>query len=357
MEYQLEIQQLVDYPRCRIYRKFIRSLMDDPEIRKNGKPGLASYMVLCSHVNYRASYRRVDGIGYTIYPGEWVCPLSEISEWFHFRYHHQALSLLDSFSEWGLLTYRRIGRGKIVRYKIKDWEKFNTVVDYNAPCCKDDGFFFFPFSLTADLVSACKCSEADIVLDLWLHTIYRDSRVDGSELGPVVYYRDGSGKPMVTYADLGERWGLSKATVCRSLQKMVRLNYLSVISFGGNGGSVIYLKNYLSTMFAISDVTVDKEEVSMRFGIRVSEPPKFEQCVSNEASSVSNSYISFLLRKVLELLGAQGIPCCECPKKSVKLYPLSDCKENSIFKYELEIGCERSRIQYRFSMALKRRDQ
>ena len=28
MKYQLEIKQLVDYPRCRIYRSFIRNLME-----------------------------------------------------------------------------------------------------------------------------------------------------------------------------------------------------------------------------------------------------------------------------------------------------------------------------------------
>ncbi len=29
MDYQLKIKQIVDYPRCRIYREFIRSLMED----------------------------------------------------------------------------------------------------------------------------------------------------------------------------------------------------------------------------------------------------------------------------------------------------------------------------------------
>ena len=29
MDYQLELKQIVDYPRCRIYREFLRSLMED----------------------------------------------------------------------------------------------------------------------------------------------------------------------------------------------------------------------------------------------------------------------------------------------------------------------------------------
>ena len=36
MDYQLEIKQTVDYPRCRIYREFIRTLMEDRNIRTNG---------------------------------------------------------------------------------------------------------------------------------------------------------------------------------------------------------------------------------------------------------------------------------------------------------------------------------
>ena len=29
MDYQIEIKQIVDYPRCRIYRSFFRDLMED----------------------------------------------------------------------------------------------------------------------------------------------------------------------------------------------------------------------------------------------------------------------------------------------------------------------------------------
>lgn len=35
-EYQLEIKQIVDYPRCRIYRQFIQNLMADRSIRTSG---------------------------------------------------------------------------------------------------------------------------------------------------------------------------------------------------------------------------------------------------------------------------------------------------------------------------------
>ena len=81
-EYQLELKQIVDYPRCRIYRQFIKMLMQDKNIRIGGSSGLYYFTVLCSYTNFRTSYKRVDGISYTIYPGEWICRVSELTEWY-----------------------------------------------------------------------------------------------------------------------------------------------------------------------------------------------------------------------------------------------------------------------------------
>lgn len=70
MDYQIEIKQIVDYPRCRIYRGFFRDLMEDRNIRTNGSSYLFYYMVLCSFANFRSSNRRIEGISYLISPGE-----------------------------------------------------------------------------------------------------------------------------------------------------------------------------------------------------------------------------------------------------------------------------------------------
>lgn len=35
-EYNLEIKQIVDYPRCGVYREFVQFLISDPSIRVNG---------------------------------------------------------------------------------------------------------------------------------------------------------------------------------------------------------------------------------------------------------------------------------------------------------------------------------
>ena len=78
MNYKLEIKHIVDYPRCRIYRDFIRTLMKDKSIRTTGSSYLFYYIVLCSFANYRASYRKLEGISYLIGPGEWVCRTTEL---------------------------------------------------------------------------------------------------------------------------------------------------------------------------------------------------------------------------------------------------------------------------------------
>jgi len=369
MDYQLEIKQIVDYPRCRIYREFIRTLMNDRNIRTNGSSYLFYYTVLCSYANFRSSYRRLDGISYLIGPGEWICKISELSQWFRIRYQHQAMSILEYLQDQNYITYTRLGRGNLIKFCITDWKKHNMAFDYNYPCQKDVGFFFFPIAAVHELVSLGKCSEMDIILDLWMHTIYNDEQVQGSAVGPVVYFRNCTGNPLISYSELAIRWGISKATVSRILNKLQELEYISLVSFTGKHGSVIYLCNYLSTMFNISDVMIDKEEISMAFQIPVhlSDTPSLledinikdeqisiiedEGCVSSKQVSVSKSDIRSVIKKVAQILATQGIPCCECPRTLYKLYPLSDWKEGNML-YSLKIACGNGDIRYQFEVTL-----
>ena len=341
-EYQLQIKQVVDYPRCRIYREFIHKLINDRSIRINGGSGLFHFTVLCSYANFRTSYRRIDGISYTVSPGEWVCTVKELSCWFRTRFHRQALSMLDTLQKQHLISYTLLGRGNVVKYKILHWARHNSALEYNAPCQKDTGFFFLPVSVALELVSSARCSEMDIVLDLWVSAVYNDTQVQVSEVGPVAYFRNGTGNPLVSYTELSCRWGLSRATVCRILKKLDGLGYISIMSFPGRHGSVIYLQNYLSTMFEISDVLIDKEEVAMTLNIHLELPEtaeteeshsisEHEVIVSDALSSVSKSHIETILRKMADILSTQGISCFSCPLSRYKLYPLSDdCWEELI---------------------------
>ena len=117
-EYRLELNQIVDYPRCRIYRQFIQNLISDRSIRVGGSSGLFYFTVLCSYANFRTSYKRIDGISYTIYPGEWLCRVNEVAEWFRPRFQNQALAILQDLQDRGLIAYRLPGRGKLVKFII-----------------------------------------------------------------------------------------------------------------------------------------------------------------------------------------------------------------------------------------------
>ena len=137
------------------------------------------------------------------------------------------------------------------------------------------------------MISYGKASEMDVVLDLWLSAIYKDAQVLGFEAGPVVYLRNGTGNPLLNYSDLAQRWGLSRSTVGRLLNKLSALEYLTLMSFPGRTGSVIYLNSYLSIMFQVSDVMVDKDEVAMCLNIRVQLPDAAE----SEESHLENPKI------------------------------------------------------------------
>ena len=370
-DYQLEIKQVVDYPRCRIYREFVQTLIADRSIRTNGGSGLFYYTVLCSYANFRTSYRRLDGITYTVYPGEWVCRVSELTACFRVRFQHKALSILKALQDRQLITFTQLGHGRLVKYSIKGWRKHNTVLDYNCPCQKESGFFFMPIAVATELISYGKASEMDVVLDLWLSAIYKDSQVLGSEVGPAVYLRNGTGNPLLNYSDLAQRWGLSRSTVGRLLKKLADLDYLTLMSFPGRTGSVIYLNSYLSTMFQVSDVMVDKDEVAMSLNIKLhipedadaaeSIPDDPKVCVSDQLISVSKSQVEHIVRKVAQVLETQGISCFHCPKSIVKLYPLSgDCTEaveggsaqTNILKIGMVIQCGNDHPIYSFELTM-----
>lgn len=344
-EYKLEIKQIVDYPRCRIYRHFLQLLLSEKAVRINGSSYLFHYTVLSCYANFRTSYKRVDGISYTINPGEWICSVYELKDWFRTRFQHQAVAILDELQRRNLISYNIIGHGKLVKFKINNWCRHNRVLDYNAPCQKDSGFFFLPISIANELIGSGKCSEMDALLDLWINTVYNDTQVQGSESGPVVYIRNGSGNPLVGYSELATRWGISKTTAGRYLKKLNGMEFIKTITFNGNHGTVIYLQRYLSTMFEISDVLVDKDEIAMSLNIKADNyeignaDVSPEMCVSKNLDPVSNSYIATIICKIAKILEAQGFSCCGCHKVKYKLLPLSaDCKELNILPTERTDG-------------------
>lgn len=370
-EYKLQIKQIVDYPRCRIYRQLIQCLIKDLNIRSGGSSGLFYYTVLCCYANFRMSYKRIDGISYTVHPGEWICRISELKEFLRLKTNKQTFDVLNCLQKRHLIEFSVLGHGKLIKYGINNWCKTNRVLDYNAPCQKQTGFFFLPISVANELVSFGKCSEMDAVLDLWINTIYNDEQVQGSDVAPLVYIRNGTGNPLLSCEQLSKRWGISKTTVCRYLNKLKKEDYIMTVNFQGTHGSAIYVKRYLSTMFEISDVLLDKEELAMALNIDIKVPEEASEnkelssniTVSNFLNSVSKTAVDMLIQKVGKILSLQGFPCTLCPKIQYLLLPLSECKDTSIIpidkintenvRFLLVIKCSDKEI-FRFDVTMRK---
>lgn len=324
-EYKLEVKQTVSYPRCRIYRKFIKGLIEDRNIRLGGSSDLFYYIVLCSIANFRPSNRCIDGIWYTVQPGEWIIRIKELNHIFRNRRSGATLSILDRMQKRHLITYTVLGHGNLIKYKIEDLDKHNRVFNSNAFCPKDIGFFFIPISIATELVNSGKCSETDALLDMWINTIYNDERVDGSKVGPVVYYRNCNGNPLISYDALAKRWGVSKATAGRHLRKLEENGYIDLIQFQGTHGTAIFIKNYLSVMFEIPDVVINKNEVAISLNIEIRQSD--EKIDADE--SVSNFDIKIRPKKALKPRFLKGFSAFEISKIR---HILSDCKEIYLLK-------------------------
>ena len=58
-EYQLEIKQIVEYPRCRIQKKFVEMLMCDPDIKTTSATGNHNEKSFHASVRARLSLLRL----------------------------------------------------------------------------------------------------------------------------------------------------------------------------------------------------------------------------------------------------------------------------------------------------------
>ena len=62
MKNQLSAKQLVRFPYCRIYRRFLNGIVENPRVRKQGHALLFRYAVLFSLANFRPALRTVYGV-------------------------------------------------------------------------------------------------------------------------------------------------------------------------------------------------------------------------------------------------------------------------------------------------------
>ena len=181
-------QQLVCFPKVRVYKPWFRHFNDHKDFRNEGTVHLFSLMALFSYANFRSNERVIYGDRYMEAPGQWICKLGALPRILRVHSKAQALELMEYFRNHGFLTFEILDEEKeILRFTIADWKEHCTHLQYNYYSYKGSGFFFFPLPVGRLLLKTARkevgivFSELDAIMDMWLHTILNDPQVRGSE--------------------------------------------------------------------------------------------------------------------------------------------------------------------------------
>lgn len=249
-------QQLVFFPKVRVYKPWFRHFNDHKDFRNEGTVHLFSLMALFSYANFRSNERVINGDRYMEAPGQWICKLGALPRILRVHSKTQALELMEYFQNHGFLTFEILDEEKeILRFTISDWKEHCTHLQYNYYSYKGSGFFFFPLPVGRLLLKIARkevgivFSELDAIMDMWLHTILNDPKVRGSEYMPVVYYSNMRGMPLLSYTYLAHRWGWSKSRVGRFMLKAGEYGIISRVSFSSSRGSVISMCRYREMIY------------------------------------------------------------------------------------------------------------
>ena len=198
-------QQLVSFPKVRIWKPWFRNFNNHKEFRNEGTVHLFSLMALFSYANFRSNERMISGARYMEAPGQWICKLGSLPRILRVHSKEQALEQLEYFQTHGFLTYECVDKkNEIIRFTIANWKEHCTSLPYNYYSYKGSGFFFIPLPIGRKLLKVARkttgivFSELDAIMDMWLHTILNDPKVKGSEYMPVVYYSNMHGMPLLS---------------------------------------------------------------------------------------------------------------------------------------------------------------
>lgn len=249
-------QQLVCFPKVRVYKPWFRHFNDHKDFRNEGTVHLFSLMALFSYANFRSNERVINDDRYMEAPGQWICKLGALPRILRVHSKTQALELMEYFQNHGFLIFEILDEEKeILRFTIADWKEHCTHLQYNYYSYKGSGFFFFPLPVGRLLLKTARkevgivFSELDAIMDMWLHTILNDPQVRGSEYMPVVYYSNMRGMPLLSYTYLARRWGWSKSRVGRFMLKAGEYGIISRVSFSSSRGSVISMCRYREMIY------------------------------------------------------------------------------------------------------------
>ncbi len=250
-------QQLVCFPKVRVYKPWFRHFNDHKDFRNEGTVHLFSLMALFSYANFRSNERVIYGDRYMEAPGQWICKLGALPRILRVHSKAQALERWSTSGNHGFLTFECwMRKRKYFASRSPIGKSIAHSLQYNYYSYKGSGFFFFPLPVGRLLLKyrsrkevGIVFSELDAIMDMWLHTILNDPKVRGSEYMPVVYYSNMRGVPLLSYTYLANRWGWSKSRVGRFMLKAGEYGIISRVSFSSSRGSVISMCRYREMIF------------------------------------------------------------------------------------------------------------
>lgn len=120
-------QQLVSFPKVRIWKSWFRYFNNHKEFRNEGTVHLFSLMALFSYANFRSNERVINGERYMEAPGQWICKLGSLPRILRVHSKRQALEQLDYYEKYGFLTYEWLDEeNEIIRFSITNWKEHCT---------------------------------------------------------------------------------------------------------------------------------------------------------------------------------------------------------------------------------------
>ena len=126
-------QQLVCFPKVRVYKPWFRHFNDHKDFRNEGTVHLFSLMALFSYANFRSNERVINGDRYMEAPGQWICKLGALPRILRVHSKAQALELMEYFQDHGFLTFEILDEEKeILRFTISDWKEHCTHLQYKV---------------------------------------------------------------------------------------------------------------------------------------------------------------------------------------------------------------------------------
>lgn len=207
-----------------------------------GKGILGACARLAMHAAFRYGVAVSGGQPDVIRPGCWTGKMAELMRILDCRWG-SVLPTLEKLSEYGYIDYAWNRNTKRFSYSVKDWVSVGEVGQNSTGrfCATDRyGFLCIPRTL-ADWVVDRKVvfGEADAWIDLWCHTVWRDSHNVFSIFAPVIQYGYDAA---LTLETLGGRWGWEKTKVWRFFRKYRDTFALSRLP--GSYGCLIWNRSY-----------------------------------------------------------------------------------------------------------------